>query len=100
MLVRKRFAAALATLAIALSPCVFAEEALAAEEAMGAERVAAITFDLLILRPGGLARFLLGSVIAPIACPLALATGDAEDVMQRLVGQPAEYTFLRELGDF
>ncbi len=54
----------------------------------------------MILRPAGLVRVLLGSVLAPIVIPFALATGEAEDVMQRLIGDPAEATFLRELGDF
>ena len=100
MLVRKRLAAAFAVLSIALAPCLFPEEALAAEEEGGAEQVAAIVFDVLILRPAGLVRVLLGSALAAIVIPFALATGEADDVLQRLVGDPAEATFLRELGDF
>ena len=95
MPVRKRLAAALAVLSIALAPA-----AAFAEEEAGAERVAAIVFDLVILRPAGLVRFVLGSAIATVALPFALISGQADETMERLVGEPGEYTFLRELGDF
>ena len=92
----KRFVAALAVLSIALAPAT----ALAEEEAMGAERVAAIAFDLVILRPAGFVRFVLGSAIATVVLPFALISGQAEETLDTLVGDPGEYTFLRELGDF
>ena len=96
MLARKRFAAALAMLAIALAPTT----ALAAEEESGAERAAAITFDLVILRPAGFVRFAVGSLILWVALPLSLASGETQEVMEKLVGEPAKYTFTRKLGDF
>ena len=60
----------------------------------------AIVFDLVILRPGGFARFVLGSAITTIVLPIALITGQTEEIVQTLIGDPAEYTFVRELGDF
>ena len=90
----KRFAAGLAMLSIALAPAA----ALAEEE--GAERVAAIAFDVVILRPAGFVRFVLGSVIATVVLPFALISGQAEEVVDTLIGNPGEFTFLRELGDF
>ena len=90
----KRFAAGLAVLSIALAPAA----ALAEEE--GAERVAAIAFDVVILRPAGFVRFVLGSVIATVVLPFALISGQTEEVVETLIGNPGEFTFLRELGDF
>ncbi len=90
----KRFAAGLAMLSIALAPAA----ALAEEE--GAERVAAIAFDLVVLRPAGFVRFVLGSVIATVVLPFALISGQTEEIVETLIGEPGEYTFLRELGDF
>ncbi len=90
----KRFAAGLAMLSIALAPAA----ALAEEE--GAERVAAIAFDVVILRPAGFVRFVLGSVIATVVLPFALISGQTEEIVETLIGEPGEYTFLRELGDF
>jgi hypothetical protein len=92
----KHFAAGLAALSIALAPAA----ALAEEETGGAERVLAITFDLLILRPAGFARFVLGSAIASVVLPFALISGQTEEIAETLIGDPGEYTFLRELGDF
>ena len=81
-------------LSIALAPAA----ALAEEE--GAERVAAIAFDLVVLRPAGFVRFVLGSVIATVVLPFALISGQTEEVVETLIGNPGEFTFLRELGDF
>ncbi len=91
----KRFAAGLAMLSIALAPA-----AALAEEARGAERVAEIAFDVVILRPAGFVRFVLGSVIATVVLPFALISGQTEEIVETLIGEPGEYTFLRELGDF
>ncbi|MFP6622796.1 MAG: hypothetical protein VCC20_04905 [Myxococcota bacterium] len=96
MPVRKRLAAALAALSIALAPAV----ALAEADAAGAAPVAAVAFDLLILRPAGLVRFVLGSAIASVAIPFALVSGQTDEVVEQLIAEPGAYTFQRRLGDF
>jgi hypothetical protein len=96
MLVRKRLAAALAALSLLLAPAVALAEADAAEAAP----VAAVAFDLLILRPAGLVRFVLGSAIASVAIPFALVSGQTDEVVEQLIGEPGAYTFQRKLGDF
>lgn len=96
MLVRKRFAAAVAMLCIAFAPATALAEADAAEP----DRAAAIAFDLLILRPAGLARFVLGSAIATVVIPFALVSGQTAEVVEQLIGEPGAYTFQRKLGDF
>ena len=96
MVFRKRLAATLAMLAIALAPAT----ALAEEQAEGAERVAEIAFDLVILRPAGFARVVLGAALLWVALPFAYVSGNSEEVMEKLVGEPGKYTFRRALGDF
>ncbi len=96
MLVRKRFAAATAVLSIALAPAT----ALAEADAAGEAPVVAAAFDLLILRPAGLVRFVLGSAIASVAIPFALVSGQTDEVVEQLIGEPGAYTFTRKLGDF
>ena len=107
MLVRKRFAAVVAALAVALAPCFWAAEASAEHEKTAhsgeSARLApnlAIAFDLVVLRPAGFARFVLGSAITTLVIPFTLISGQTEEVVQQLVTEPGKYTFQRKLGDF
>ena len=112
MLVRKRFAAVVAALAVVLAPCFWAGEASAEHEKTvhsGESEYAplprlapnlAIAFDLVVLRPAGFARFVLGSVITTLVIPFTLISGQTEEVVQQLVTEPGKYTFQRKLGDF
>jgi hypothetical protein len=55
--------------------------------------------DLLLARPGGLVATALGSVIFVIGLPFTLINGSTNQSAQVLMGQPAQYTFSRPLGE-
>ena len=112
MLVRRRLATFVVVLSVALSPCVLAGEAIAAHENTAhsgeseyvplprpAPRLA-VAFDLVVLRPAGFARFVLGSAITTLVIPFTLISGQTGEVVQQLVAEPGKYTFQRKLGDF
>ncbi len=64
-----------------------------------APSAAAMTFDLIIVRPLSLVATLLGSGLFLLQTPLALIQGTPPfDAAQKLVVEPARYTFDRPLG--
>ena len=58
----------------------------------------AILFDLVVLRPLGLAATALGVVAFVVALPFTLPTKSTKEVGQKLVADPVKYTFVRPLG--
>jgi hypothetical protein len=57
-------------------------------------------FDLVVVRPVGIVATALGSVVYVISLPFS-ALGDNVGVAgQKLVQEPASYTFKRPLGEF
>ena len=54
--------------------------------------------DLLIARPGGLAATILGTAVFVVGLPFTLINGSTEQAAQKLVVEPAQYTFTRPLG--
>ena len=73
-----------------------AQEYFDAEEPSGG----AMLFDLCVVRPVGLVATALGSVVFVLSSPFS-ALGDNIDVAgQKLVKNPAAYTFKRPLGEF
>ena len=56
--------------------------------------------DLVVLRPMGIVATAVGAVIYAISLPFSLAGGNEEEARQKLVIDPAKYTFTRPLGDF
>ena len=60
----------------------------------------AMMYDLCVVRPVGLVATALGSVVFVLSWPFS-ALGDNSDVAgQKLVKEPAKYTFVRPLGEF
>ena len=59
----------------------------------------AMTFDLLIVRPLGLAGTIVGTAVFLVALPINLLTFNFVDPARRLVVEPAKFTFVRDLGD-
>lgn len=59
----------------------------------------AMTFDLLIVRPMSLAGTLVGMAVFVVALPISLINLNVTDPARRLVLEPLQYTFTRELGD-
>jgi len=59
----------------------------------------AMTFDLLIVRPMALAGTIVGMAVFVVALPISLINLNVGDPARRLVLEPLQYTFTRELGD-
>ena len=58
----------------------------------------AMIADGLLLRPGGLIATLVGSAVFVITLPFSIPTKSVEKAAQKLVVDPARYTFVRPLG--
>ena len=69
--------------------------AFSAEKASGEAMIG----DLLVLRPLGFIATVAGSVFFVISYPFSSAGGNADEAAQKLVRDPADYTFKRSLGD-
>jgi hypothetical protein len=55
-------------------------------------------FDLIILRPVGIAACAVGLAASVIAFPFALTTGAGAEVGDKLITEPFDYTFRRPIG--
>ena len=58
----------------------------------------AILVDGLILKPGGLVATIVGSVAFVVTLPFSIPTKSVDKAAQKLVVDPAKYTFVRPLG--
>ena len=58
----------------------------------------ATLFDLLILRPMGIAACAVGIATSVWALPFAATTGSGAEVGEKLIVEPFEYTFKRPIG--
>ncbi|EFK12321.1 conserved hypothetical protein [delta proteobacterium NaphS2] len=56
--------------------------------------------DLVVMRPLGIAATAVGAVAYVLSLPFSLAGGNEPEARQKLMGDPANYTFTRPLGDF
>jgi len=56
--------------------------------------------DLVVMRPLGIAATAVGTVFYVLSLPFSLAGGNEPEVRQKLMADPAEYTFTRPLGEF
>ena len=65
-----------------------------------AENVSAesIIADGLLLRPGGLIATVVGSAVFVITLPFSIPTKSVDKAAQKLIVDPARYTFVRPLG--
>jgi hypothetical protein len=85
-----------ALICIPLANSALAEEYFKAKEPGGG----AMLFDMVVVRPIGLAATAIGSVFWVVSLPFS-ASGDNVDVAtKKLVKEPAAYTFKRPLGEF
>lgn len=66
------------------------------DDAPTAEQMA---LDLVLVRPLSLAGTVLGTAVFIVALPFNLITLNLSDPARRLILEPAQYTFTRELGD-
>jgi len=78
-----------------LAPLALAEEHY---ESMG-DKGGQMAFDLVILRPMGIIATALGSITYVISLPFSIPGGNQDEAYQKLVSDPADYTFQRPLGE-
>ena len=87
--------AAVLTLTWAVSPALASEK----HYVVGEDRNApAMIFDLVLLRPLGLAGLVAGTACFIVSLPFSLLGGNTGEAAQKLVVAPAKYTFTRSLG--
>jgi len=91
-IVVKQMAAALIALAVGVT-------ALASDETVSGHDGSSMLFDLVVLRPLGVAGTAIGAAAFVVALPFTVPSGSVGDSARELVGKPAEYTFRRPLGD-
>jgi hypothetical protein len=58
----------------------------------------AIIVDGLVLKPAGVMATLLGTAVFVVTLPFSLPTKSVDKAAQKLVVDPAKYTFVRPLG--
>ena len=58
----------------------------------------AMMFDLVVLRPLGIAAMVIGTAFFIITIPFSALGGNTGEAAQKLVAEPAKYTFVRPLG--
>jgi hypothetical protein len=59
-----------------------------------------MVFDLALLRPAGLVGIVFGTGAFILSLPFSALAGNTGEAFQRLMADPARYTFKRPLGDF
>ncbi len=60
----------------------------------------AMAADLLLVRPLGIAATVAGTVLYMVSIPFSAPGGNHLDAREKLVHEPARFTFQRPLGDF
>ena len=87
---------AVAFVVVAVAPPVIGAENKLDEEP-GAGKMMA---DMFFLRPVGVLATAVGSLFFLVSLPFSASGGNTEAVGEKLVKEPARYTFQRPLGDF
>jgi hypothetical protein len=59
-----------------------------------------MTADLIIVRPLGIVATVLGCAVFIVSLPFSALGGNTKQASQKLVKEPAEFTFTRPLGAF
>ncbi len=59
---------------------------------------ASMMFDLVILRPLGLAATVIGTAFFVVSLPFSVLGGNTGEAAKKLMVEPAKYTFTRPLG--
>ncbi len=59
-----------------------------------------MTVDLLLIRPFGILATLLGSAAFVVSLPFSAMGGNIEPAYEKMVAEPAAFTFRRPLGSF
>jgi len=83
-------------LVIPFGSTAMAQEYFEAEDPSGG----AMMFDFFVVRPVGIVATAVGTVAFVISWPFSALGGNAGTAGQKLVSEPAAYTFSRPLGEF
>ena len=59
-----------------------------------------MVFDLALVRPLGIVGIVVGTAAFVLSLPFSASGKNTEEAFQRLMADPAKYTFNRPLGDF
>lgn len=59
---------------------------------------ASMALDAVVIRPLGLAATIIGSVVYVVSLPFSALGGNSAQARDKLVGEPARFTFKRPLG--
>jgi len=86
----------LALVAVPLGSAALATEYFEAEEPSGS----AMLFDFILVRPVGLIATAVGSVAYVLSLPFSALGNNMDTAGEKLVKEPAAYTFSRPLGVF
>jgi hypothetical protein len=90
------FGVVAALICIPLTNSALAQDYLKATEPGGG----AMIYDLVVIRPVGLVATALGSVFWLVSLPFSASGDNFDTATQKLVKEPAAYTFKRPLGEF
>jgi len=63
------------------------------------EKAGYMAGDLAVIRPIGIVATAVGAIVYVISLPFSLAGGNEEEARQKLMIEPAKYTFTRPLGE-
>jgi hypothetical protein len=94
--ITKRSTAAILAATLTLTASLAYAEDIPSNQPPSADATAA---DLLVARPGGLAATVLGAAVFVVGLPFTLINGSTGQAAQKLVVEPAQYTFTRPLGE-
>lgn len=88
-------------LIIALVLIPFGTSALAKGHSLDEENSGALmTADLILARPLGIVATVLGCAVFVVSLPFSALGGNTKQASQKLVKEPASFTFTRPLGEF
>ena len=90
------FGVVAALIAVPFATSAMAQEYFETKEPSGG----AMMYDTIVLRPAGLVATIVGSVFWLVSLPFAAAGGNVDTTTEKLVKDPAAYTFKRPLGEF
>jgi len=93
-LIRKMFVALAITAALAAPPMAAADSYIDQRPGFGA-----MVVDGVLVRPLGLGATVLGAAAWVVTLPFSVLGGNAGEAAQKLVVEPARFTFTRPLGD-
>lgn len=88
-------------LIIALTVIPFGTSALAGTQRVDEENSGALmTADLVLARPLGIVATVVGCAVFVVSLPFSILGGNTKQASEKLIKEPAAFTFARPLGEF